>query len=201
MPGLPAICDTCSTVWDPHALNISNATDIHIADVTVGPCPNCGGTGHIPDGIYSATTDTIKVIATSARSVQSLERLRRILEHARSQRASAAELAQTLEETDDLKPVAAIIRRLPKKLDIKYWIGIALAVVTIMQAQATDHKIDNMQAEMDRIYAQVMSPHPAPVPVQTPITAPSPSPYGKVGRNDPCPCCSGKKFKRCHGVQ
>jgi hypothetical protein len=23
---------------------------------------------------------------------------------------------------------------------------------------------------------------------------------GKVGRNDPCPCGSGKKFKRCHGI-
>jgi preprotein translocase subunit SecA len=23
---------------------------------------------------------------------------------------------------------------------------------------------------------------------------------GKVGRNDPCPCGSGKKFKRCHGA-
>jgi preprotein translocase subunit SecA len=22
---------------------------------------------------------------------------------------------------------------------------------------------------------------------------------GKVGRNDPCPCGSGKKYKRCHG--
>ncbi|MBT7064728.1 MAG: hypothetical protein HN919_00350, partial [Verrucomicrobia bacterium] len=22
---------------------------------------------------------------------------------------------------------------------------------------------------------------------------------GKVGRNDPCPCGSGKKFKKCHG--
>jgi preprotein translocase subunit SecA len=23
----------------------------------------------------------------------------------------------------------------------------------------------------------------------------------KVGRNDPCPCGSGKKFKHCHGGQ
>ena len=23
--------------------------------------------------------------------------------------------------------------------------------------------------------------------------------WGKVGRNSPCPCCSGKKFKNCHG--
>ncbi len=25
------------------------------------------------------------------------------------------------------------------------------------------------------------------------------SAYDKVGRNDPCPCGSGKKFKVCHG--
>ena len=24
-------------------------------------------------------------------------------------------------------------------------------------------------------------------------------PYANVGRNDPCPCGSGKKFKNCHG--
>ena len=23
----------------------------------------------------------------------------------------------------------------------------------------------------------------------------------KVGRNDPCPCGSGKKYKKCHGAQ
>jgi preprotein translocase subunit SecA len=25
-------------------------------------------------------------------------------------------------------------------------------------------------------------------------------PYANVGRNDPCPCGSGKKYKRCHGA-
>jgi len=24
--------------------------------------------------------------------------------------------------------------------------------------------------------------------------------WGSVGRNDPCPCGSGKKFKKCHGA-
>ena len=24
--------------------------------------------------------------------------------------------------------------------------------------------------------------------------------YDKVGRNDPCPCGSGKKYKKCHGA-
>jgi preprotein translocase subunit SecA len=26
-----------------------------------------------------------------------------------------------------------------------------------------------------------------------------PSSWGRVGRNEPCPCGSGKKFKHCHG--
>jgi preprotein translocase subunit SecA len=34
-------------------------------------------------------------------------------------------------------------------------------------------------------------------------TAPKPQPFvrqgGKIGRNDPCPCGSGKKYKQCHG--
>jgi len=30
--------------------------------------------------------------------------------------------------------------------------------------------------------------------------APVPNPYAGVGRNDPCPCGSGKKFKKCHGA-
>jgi len=28
----------------------------------------------------------------------------------------------------------------------------------------------------------------------------NPTPYPKVGRNSPCPCASGKKYKRCCGV-
>ncbi len=29
--------------------------------------------------------------------------------------------------------------------------------------------------------------------------APAKNPLRDVGRNDPCPCGSGKKFKKCHG--
>ena len=30
--------------------------------------------------------------------------------------------------------------------------------------------------------------------------APAPVDWSSVGRNDPCPCGSGKKFKKCHGA-
>jgi uncharacterized protein YecA (UPF0149 family) len=32
------------------------------------------------------------------------------------------------------------------------------------------------------------------------VTKDKDDPYANVGRNEPCPCGSGKKFKRCHGA-
>jgi len=41
---------------------------------------------------------------------------------------------------------------------------------------------------------------PPPAPPKAPAAALVSNPYAGVGRNDPCPCGSGKKFKKCHGV-
>lgn len=38
---------------------------------------------------------------------------------------------------------------------------------------------------------------PVPPPARTPL--PQQVALAKVGRNDPCPCGSGRKFKVCHG--
>jgi hypothetical protein len=42
---------------------------------------------------------------------------------------------------------------------------------------------------------QNAAPEPAPPPAMDPL----PDPAHKVGRNDPCPCGSGRKYKKCHG--
>jgi preprotein translocase subunit SecA len=42
-------------------------------------------------------------------------------------------------------------------------------------------------------------PQPTSKP-KTYVKAEDPDPYANVGRNDPCPCGSGKKFKKCHGA-
>jgi preprotein translocase subunit SecA len=40
---------------------------------------------------------------------------------------------------------------------------------------------------------------PAPVKTST-IVKDKDDPFADVGRNDPCPCGSGKKYKKCHGA-
>ena len=49
--------------------------------------------------------------------------------------------------------------------------------------------------------APVAQPAPAPAQPKKPATyvKDKNDPYANVGRNDPCPCGSGKKFKKCHG--
>ena len=61
------------------------------------------------------------------------------------------------------------------------------------------HKVDPTTGEDE------MAPALAPALVgngngtQVERNANDPSTWGKVGRNEPCPCGSGKKFKHCHG--
>lgn len=76
---------------------------------------------------------------------------------------------------------------------------------------ATLHSVDN-RGEMDRIHLIVdwvpdstVRPEdrrpPAPAPKPAPGSSSTPSYQGRsVGRNEPCPCNSGKKFKHCHGA-
>ncbi|GIT92739.1 protein translocase subunit SecA [Jannaschia pagri] len=76
---------------------------------------------------------------------------------------------------------------------------------------------DERKAMLEQLVAQqraaagVAAPQPSPQPVPAGAQAPSgqarpgfveddPSTWGNPGRNDPCPCGSGKKFKHCHGA-
>ena len=51
-----------------------------------------------------------------------------------------------------------------------------------------------------RLAAADFSSAPAFQPAAPAIDPANPDSWGKVGRNEPCPCGSGKKFKHCHGV-
>jgi preprotein translocase subunit SecA len=53
-----------------------------------------------------------------------------------------------------------------------------------------DEEEQEVMRELLREMARRLRPDLHPDPVQPPL---------HVGRNDPCPCGSGKKYKRCHG--
>jgi preprotein translocase subunit SecA len=57
-----------------------------------------------------------------------------------------------------------------------------------------------VQVEGDQVGAKGLTPAPAPVTaLQYSATDSKPSNTGGTSKNAPCPCGSGKKYKRCHG--
>jgi preprotein translocase subunit SecA len=55
------------------------------------------------------------------------------------------------------------------------------------------------KADADGLVSAETATGPRP-PRPPAAVAAAPDPYAGVGRNDPCPCGSGKKFKKCHGA-
>jgi preprotein translocase subunit SecA len=55
---------------------------------------------------------------------------------------------------------------------------------------------DGTVAAMARSAGATLTRNPGPAPARNPN---DPATWGKVGRNEVCPCGSGKKFKHCHG--
>lgn len=69
---------------------------------------------------------------------------------------------------------------------------------TLNESTTSAQRIKTAQAQ-----AQGVPQTPKPAPEQLKphtIQKDKDDPYANVGRNDPCPCGSGKKFKKCHGA-
>jgi preprotein translocase subunit SecA len=82
----------------------------------------------------------------------------------------------------------------------------------VQPRKATPITMNNPSAEAVPAFASVRAAAPAPVAAGAAPAAPTPARTGgddvvktvrrdepKVGRNDVCPCGSGKKYKKCHG--
>jgi len=70
----------------------------------------------------------------------------------------------------------------------------ALCSVSIEQKQSSTGEDESVEkAKTERPSPQQTKPNPSPSDAQQPKRA------NKIGRNDPCPCGSGKKYKHCHG--
>ena len=72
----------------------------------------------------------------------------------------------------------------------------------VVAAQAPEQVLegDDAPAPAPRAAQADGSTNPKPVSKPKTYVKDKDDPYANVGRNDPCPCGSGKKFKKCHGM-
>jgi len=72
--------------------------------------------------------------------------------------------------------------------------------LTPEQQEELIRQLQAQQAAQQKQIEEATAPAgPKPVPLIAGFDENDPSTWGNPGRNDPCPCGSGKKFKHCHG--
>jgi SEC-C motif-containing protein len=198
MSTLPVICDSCGRLFGTDRLIDAPGATVVIDGVTMGnSCPYCGGDGHVVDGTYELVGELTRLLQAPQRTVDELRRLAEILENAKERHASAEEIqARIARETPQFTSLGDLLLR--ARSDLYAIIQIVLTALTLVMAQATVQNISIQDVDIDvnQIIGITIEQQRQP-PTLQPSTQHYPKP--KVGRNDPCPCGSGKKFKRCHG--
>lgn len=82
---------------------------------------------------------------------------------------------------------------------LKYEVISTLSKVQVRMPEEVEAMEQQRREEAERLARQQQLSHQAPVAELASGSASSAQEGRKVGRNDPCPCGSGKKFKHCHG--
>jgi hypothetical protein len=167
--------------------------EVTLRDCKSGPCPKCGGTGHVPDGIYDFVGNVLSVLAAPERTIAELTRLREVLRRSQKMRESREGAATRVERE---VPVFARIGEELRKAPIA---TTTAAVVLILTAIQTFLALRDSPKSPDVVVNTVINNYAATLPP----TASGQKPHRSEkhpGRNEPCSCGSGKKYKRCCGA-
>ncbi len=164
-------------------------------------CPECGAPARVLGGSYKIAENTIELLQGPERTVEELRRLREILRVARESGASAEEVRNTVQqEFPDWGPALARLLVPKTPADLTGYLMLILAIIGVLLAR--EQLEQAKETEPDQIINNIIVQEAPPAPGQPQeSSAPSTNPaYGeKIGRNKPCPCESGDKFKNCHG--
>jgi hypothetical protein len=190
MPEMPAFCDNCGTVFGSGFV-FEYCRNVTLSANQVGPCPNCGGMGHVPDGVYDITGNTIRLLQGSIKTVQKLQQLSAVLFEAQKQNLSKEQVQANIQETlPELHDFASVLPQ--TRSELYGFIGIILTAIGLMIAAYGTFKDDTLpEREIEQIIERSIAQS-----IQK-LAPPKPLVHKKQKRNDPCACGSGFKYKKC----
>ena len=187
MPLVPAFCDTCGTAFSS-GWNIENSTGIGFSNCQAGPCPACGGVGHIPDGIFNFIGSTIEILSAPDRTVAELSLLARILGAARANEETRDQVIARVE--NEVPSFSNLAKLLPEnKPELYGFLAVVLAALQLFTQTPQPPSI-NITNVVQQVVVEPQRAQPANIPKAT----------KKTGRNAPCSCGSGIKYKKCCGA-
>lgn len=205
MANLPAVCDYCGAIFES-GFSFSGTGTFFSLGGKSGPCPRCGGTGSVPDGVYSIIEGLINELSEMRHSRVDLQNLADLLEENKSNQE--VDIKEQIEEK--APEFSGLLKYLPQTREerinyVFFIVSTILAILGLLQSSSSTTNITNINVEqvINNIYqSEDTRGYPFGSVTQdkehyenksTPIKV------EKIGRNAPCPCGSGLKYKKCHG--
>ena len=149
--------------------------------------------GHVPDGVFNVVGNTIEILSAPSRTIQELTRLVEILRAARASSAKPEDVARDIDR--DIPALAPLMQLLPVNRSEWYaFLAVLLAVVQVYLAANPPGAPTPPTVTINQVIQQTF------VNEQPPKKGLPRKGGGKVGRNEPCPCGSGTKHKKCCGA-
>ena len=191
MPSIPAFCDSCGIPF-PSGFFFENSFNVTLSGNRSGPCPNCGGMGHVPDGVFNFIGSTIEILSAPQRTIEELSRLTQIIREARAKQQSTEQVSERIKQ--ELPGLSLLADLLPKNRGELYGF-LAVMIAAIQLLTQSPQPAQNITINVSQVVERTLANAPTAKP--QPHIAHQQS--KKVGRNELCPCGSGKKYKRCCG--
>jgi hypothetical protein len=158
---VPAICDSCGTIWGAENIFGGDAKNLILTGNKVGPCPKCGGLGSIPDGVYDIQDDTFKVIDTGNIPADVLQGLIDVLDSLRRGEASSSEVIETVER--EAPALAPTVKSVLDKSDPAKWVLLLIAIIALY-LQATAASPPSAEEVADEIREKPVPTYSVPPP-------------------------------------
>ena len=191
MPTVPAFCNICGTAFNS-GFFAEHAHNISFAGNTSGPCPKCGGMGHVPDGVFNFIGDTIEILSAPERTIAELMSLAKILREARAMAETRDQVAARIDK--ELPALSLLFKVLPESKNELYgFLGVVLAAVALF-TQSGEKPANQTTINVTQVIETVIIDGNGEARQSAQRTTPP-----KQGRNEPCNCRSGIKYKKCCG--
>lgn len=189
---LPAICNKCGTIF-PSIISATNILNLTIKNCEGGICPKCNSIGRIPDGKFNIIGDVIEILEAPNYSLNDLKKLSKILNRAKAEEEVATDLLceEIIEEIPIFEKIAELLpqNREEKREDIKWLLVFLGGIISMFLNYYSITKSEPMGVNYENVINYINEENTIINIINT----------NKIGRNDPCPCGSGVKFKKCHG--
>ncbi|MGG0176442.1 SEC-C metal-binding domain-containing protein [Gottfriedia acidiceleris] len=196
MNQVPAFCDNCGNIF-PSGIAFENSMGITMIG-NKSQCPKCGFMARIPDGVFNFYNNAIEVLQATETTIKDLQKFFTIIQTANKEESTSQEVKQEIEnEVPKLSFLAKYLPQNAKELGPYLYVIVAIINIFTGGVEIKPHIEINPKTEINQYYVE--QPYQQVSPPALEVHKPVDLFNRKIGRNEPCPCESGVKYKYCHG--